>query len=45
MYFDYLHGRVIKTNFSGDSFHPGLFDRDNGRGAAERAVAKLRGGK
>lgn len=42
IYFDYLYGRVIKTDISGDSFNPGLFDRDNGAGAAERAIAQLR---
>lgn len=47
LYFDYLHGRVIKTDISGDEFDPYLFDRDNGEGAAEKAIETLRnnGGK
>ena len=38
--FDYLHGKVMKVMFSGDSsdFDPLLYDRDNGNGAALRAV-------
>lgn len=47
LYFDYLHGRVIKTDISGDEFDPYLFDRDNGEGSAEKAIETLRnnGGK
>lgn len=41
-YFDYLRGRVMKVELSGDSFDPGLYDRDNGNGAAEAALRKLR---
>ena len=37
-YFDYLKGRVIKVDLSGDEFDPYLYDRDNGPGAAERAL-------
>lgn len=40
-YFDYLHGRVMKVDLSGDSFDPWLYDRDNGSGAAERALKTL----
>jgi hypothetical protein len=40
-YFDYLQGRVMKTDFSGDTLDPRLYDRDNGEGAAARAVAAL----
>ncbi len=36
--FDYVLGRVMKVDLSGDSFDPWLYDRDNGEGAAERAV-------
>lgn len=39
--FDYLRGRVMKVNISGDELNPGLFDRDNGEGAAQRAIAGL----
>lgn len=37
-YFDYLRGRVMKVNLKGDSLRVGLYDRDNGKGAAERAL-------
>ena len=40
-YFDYVHGRVMKVRIEGDSLNPGLYDRDNGEGAAARAIAKL----
>jgi hypothetical protein len=40
--FDYLKGRVMKVNLSGDEFDPWLYDRDNGQGAAERAIASIR---
>lgn len=39
--FDYLHGRVMKVNLSGDKLDPFLYDRDNGEGAAERALSHL----
>jgi hypothetical protein len=45
LYFDYLHGRVLKVNLAGDSFSPSLYDRDVGQGAAARAIEKLRGSK
>jgi hypothetical protein len=38
LYFDYLFGRVLKVDLSKDSFDPWLYDRDNGEGAAERAI-------
>ena len=41
--FDYLKGRVMKVDLSGDSFNPWLYDRDNGEGAAERIVNQLIG--
>lgn len=40
-YFDYLQGRVMKVDLSGDSMRVGSYDRDNGQGAAERALAPL----
>ena len=40
--FDYVRGRVFKVNISGDCFDPWLFDRNNGQGAAERAISALR---
>lgn len=41
MYFDYLYGRVMKVNISGDELFTGLYNRDNGSGAAECVVQKL----
>lgn len=41
-YFDYLHGRIMKVDIGGDYLDPGLYDRDNGEGAAERALQSLR---
>lgn len=41
-YFDYLHGRVLKVDLSGDSFDSRLFDRDCGEGAAEKAIDAIR---
>jgi hypothetical protein len=36
--FDYLRGRVMKIDLSGDDLDPLLYDRDNGKGAAFNAV-------
>lgn len=41
-YFDYLKGRVMKVDLSGDTLDPWLYDRDNGAGAAERIINGLR---
>ena len=41
LYFDYLKGRVMKVDLSGDELDPRLYDRDNGQGAAARAIAAL----
>lgn len=41
-YFDYLYGRVIKVDLSGDEFDERLYDRDCCPGAAERAVRRIR---
>lgn len=38
-YFDYLKGRVMKVDLSGASLNPWLYDRDNGHGAAARALS------
>ena len=38
-YFDYLHGRVMKVNLAGDQLNPALYDRDNGQGAALKAIS------
>ena len=40
-YFDYLNGRVMKVDLSTNEFNPGLYDRDNGQGAALRAISHL----
>lgn len=41
--FDYLRGRPLKADISGDSFRPWGYDRDNGgEGAAARIVARIR---
>lgn len=37
-YFDYLKGRVMKIDISGDSLDPRLYDRDNEYGAAQAAL-------
>ncbi len=40
-YFDYLKGRVLKVDLSNpDGFDERLYDRDNGNGAADRAIAR-----
>lgn len=41
-YIDYLKGRSMKVDLGKDSFDSYLYDRDNGLGAAERAVSELR---
>lgn len=41
LYFDYLKGRVMKVDLSGDVLDSRLYDRDNGDGAAARALAPL----
>lgn len=41
-FFDYLRGRVMKIALDGDELETRLYDRDNGQGAAERAVEPLR---
>lgn len=40
-YYDYLRGRVMKIDLSKDQLQTGLYDRDNGEGAAARALAPL----
>lgn len=41
-YFDYLHGRVMKVDLSGDELRTALYNRDNGQGAAERIIEGLK---
>ena len=45
LYFDYLRGRVLKVKLSGDNMRTALYNRDIGRGAAEKIVAQLRASK
>ena len=40
-YFDCLKGRIMKVDLSGDCFDPWLYDRDNGHGAAARAINSI----
>lgn len=39
--FDYLQGRVMKINLSGDELDPWGYDRDNGEGAARMAIESI----
>lgn len=41
LYFDYLHGRVMKIDVGGEFLDTVLYDRDNGQGAAEEAILEL----
>jgi len=43
LYFDYLYGKVMKINLTSDfAFEEWAYDRDNGEGAAQRVIDKLR---
>lgn len=42
IYFDYLHGRVMKVDIGGDTLDSRLYNRDNGDNMAEDIVAALR---
>lgn len=41
-YFDYLYGRILKVDLSGDEFDERLYERDNGRDSAARAISFLK---
>jgi len=42
-YFDYVHGRVMKIRFEGNTIQrTDLYNRDNGQGAAEEIIENLR---
>ena len=43
-YFDYVLGRVMKIDLSGDDVSTGGYNRDNGQGAVEEIIAGLREG-
>ena len=40
-YFDYLQGRVMKIDLSGDELQTRLYNRDLGEGACERVVGSI----
>ncbi len=40
-YFDYLEGRAMKVNLSGNDLNTHLYNRDNGHNAAENALEYL----
>ena len=42
--FDYLAGRLLKVDLSGDEFDPYLYDRAYGAGSAQAVIQTLRGG-
>lgn len=42
LYFDYVNGRPLKVDLSGNEMRTSLYNRDQGEGAAERVVAELR---
>jgi len=42
LYFDYVKGRVMKVDLSHSDFDEWGFDRDNGQGAAARAIDAIR---
>lgn len=41
-FFDYLKGRVMKIHFENEGFDEWGYDRDNGIGAAARAIRGVR---
>lgn len=41
LYFDYVSGRPIKVNLSGDEFDSWLYDRDAGKGAAKKIIDSI----
>lgn len=41
-YFDYLAGRVMKISLESNTVHTWGYNRDNGNGAAERAISQCR---
>ena len=45
LYFDYVKGRPLKIDLSGDELDTFLYDRDQGEGAGERIINQLRNNK
>lgn len=41
-HFDFVHGRAIKVTFNENNFSSFFYDRENGQGAAQNAVDRLR---
>lgn len=41
-YFDYLYGRVLKVDLSGDEFDESMYDIDNGQGAAKKVIDHIK---
>ena len=41
LFFDYLNGRFLKVNLTSDSFDEWCYDRDNGAGAALKAIQNV----
>ncbi len=37
-HFEYVYGRVLKVDLSGDCVNPYLYDKANGEGSAQRAI-------
>lgn len=42
VHFDYLKGRVMKVDLSGDEIDPSYYDRDNGAREVQRIISALR---
>ena len=40
-YFDYVKGRVMKIDLSTDELETDLYNRDNGKGAAEKVIEMM----
>lgn len=40
-YFNYVKGRVMKVDLSGNTLDPYLYDRDNGNGSAFDVISNL----
>jgi len=40
-YFDYVEGRLMKVDLSGDELNTSLYNRDNGPMAAEQAIEQM----
>ncbi len=42
LYFDYLNGRCLKVDLSKDEFDPWGYDRDYGKGAAQKVIDSIK---